>query len=55
MEKRGTALLVDKLLARPGLMVAAFAAAQCFFWTLAPALSHDAPPLDVVESYLWGH
>ena len=40
--------------AHPGAVVAAFAAAQCLAWTLAPALSHFAPPLDVVESYLWG-
>ena len=42
------------LLARPAYGVLALAAAQCVGWTLAPALSHDAPPLDVVESYLWG-
>ena len=23
-------------------------------WTLAPALTHSAPPLDVVEGYMWG-
>lgn len=28
--------------------------AQVGFWTLAPALSHSAPPLDVVEMYAWG-
>ena len=27
---------------------------QIAFWTLAPALSHSAPPLDVVEMYAWG-
>ena len=42
------------LLARPAFGVLALAGAQCAVWTLAPALSHDAPPLDVVESYLWG-
>jgi 4-amino-4-deoxy-L-arabinose transferase-like glycosyltransferase len=30
------------------------AAGQIVFWTLAPALTHSAPPLDVVESYMWG-
>ena len=29
-------------------------AAQVAFWTLAPALSLTAPPLDVVEMYVWG-
>lgn len=28
--------------------------AQIALWTLAPALSNDAPPLDVVESGAWG-
>lgn len=32
----------------------ALVAAQIAFWTLAPALSHSAPPLDVVEMYAWG-
>jgi 4-amino-4-deoxy-L-arabinose transferase-like glycosyltransferase len=27
---------------------------QVAMWTLAPTLVHQAPPLDVVESYLWG-
>ncbi len=27
---------------------------QVINWSLAPALTHSAPPLDVVESYLWG-
>lgn len=42
------------LLARPATAVAAFAALQCLAWTIAPAVTHSAPPLDVVESYLWG-
>ncbi|WP_395647784.1 glycosyltransferase family 39 protein [Terricaulis sp.] len=32
----------------------ALLAAQALLWTLAPALSHTAPPLDVVEMYAWG-
>jgi 4-amino-4-deoxy-L-arabinose transferase-like glycosyltransferase len=28
--------------------------AQVAFWTLAPAISQSAPPLDVVEMYAWG-
>jgi 4-amino-4-deoxy-L-arabinose transferase-like glycosyltransferase len=27
---------------------------QVLLWTLAPTLTHNAPPLDVVESYMWG-
>jgi 4-amino-4-deoxy-L-arabinose transferase-like glycosyltransferase len=39
---------------RPERGLAALMAAQLAFWTLAPALSHSAPPLDVVEMYVWG-
>lgn len=28
--------------------------AQIVLWTLAPLLAHQAPPLDVVEMYVWG-
>ncbi len=42
------------LLARPERGLFALMAAQVIFWTLAPALSHTAPPLDVVEMYVWG-
>jgi 4-amino-4-deoxy-L-arabinose transferase-like glycosyltransferase len=38
----------------PNRAIAALCLAQIVLWTLAPALSHDAPPLDVVEGYLWG-
>ena len=44
----------ERLLARPGHAVAALCAAQAVFWTLAPALTHSAPPLDVVEMLVWG-
>src|SRR5215831_19531985 len=30
------------------------AACQVVAWTLAPTLTHKSPPLDVVESYMWG-
>src|SRR5262245_13169519 len=40
--------------ARPERGLLALMAAQIIFWTLAPALSHTAPPLDVVEMYAWG-
>src|SRR5512134_3481898 len=39
---------------RPERGLVALIAAQIIFWTLAPALSHTAPPLDVVEMYAWG-
>ena len=39
---------------RPERGLVALIAAQIIFWTLAPALSHSAPPLDVVEMYAWG-
>lgn len=42
------------LLARPERGLVALIAAQIIFWTLAPGLSHTAPPLDVVEMYAWG-
>ena len=46
--------LLEAIISRPILAVTLFAAAQIVAWTAAPALSHSAPPLDVVESYLWG-
>jgi hypothetical protein len=38
----------------PALLVALAVAGQLAAWTLAPALSHSSPPLDVVEGYMWG-
>ena len=38
----------------PGGLVAASAALQVMVWTVTPALINSAPPLDVVESYMWG-
>ncbi|MBY0564807.1 MAG: glycosyltransferase family 39 protein [Hyphomonadaceae bacterium] len=46
--------MIDTLLARPERALFALALLQMLFWTLAPALSHSAPPLDVVEMYAWG-
>ena len=46
--------LLGRMLSCPAYAVLAFAGLQCLVWTLAPALTHSAPPLDVVESYLWG-
>jgi 4-amino-4-deoxy-L-arabinose transferase-like glycosyltransferase len=38
----------------PGALVAIAAALQAVVWTVTPALINFAPPLDVVESYMWG-
>jgi 4-amino-4-deoxy-L-arabinose transferase-like glycosyltransferase len=38
----------------PGALVAVAAALQVVAWTVTPALINFAPPLDVVESYMWG-
>jgi 4-amino-4-deoxy-L-arabinose transferase-like glycosyltransferase len=38
----------------PAALVALFAVMQIVVWTLTPALTHTAPPLDVVEGYMWG-
>ena len=35
-------------------LVALLVVSQMFGWTLAPAFTHGAPPLDVMEGYLWG-
>jgi 4-amino-4-deoxy-L-arabinose transferase-like glycosyltransferase len=45
---------IAKLFERPERGLLALVLAQIAFWTLAPALSHSAPPLDVVEMYVWG-
>jgi len=45
---------LNTLIARPERGLLALVLAQVAFWTLAPALSHSAPPLDVVEMYVWG-
>ena len=42
------------LLSRPAAIVAMMVTCQVVAWTLAPILVHLAPPLDVVEGYLWG-
>jgi len=47
-------MTLNQLFARPERGLLALMAAQLAFWTLAPALSHSAPPLDVVEMYAWG-
>jgi len=39
---------------RPGALVVLMVICQIVAWTLAPALTHSSPPLDVVEGYMWG-
>jgi 4-amino-4-deoxy-L-arabinose transferase-like glycosyltransferase len=46
--------IVSQLVERPERALWTLIAAQFAFWTLAPLLSHSAPPLDVVEMYAWG-
>lgn len=46
--------MLTRLLQSPERMLALICTLQLALWTLAPALTHHAPPLDVVESYLWG-
>lgn len=46
--------LPPALLARPTVALGTLCCAQIVLWTMAPSISHDAPPLDVVEGYLWG-
>ena len=46
--------LAESILSRPGRAIALLCAAQALVWTLAPALTHSAPPLDVVEMLVWG-
>lgn len=40
---------------RPGRAVLGLVAAHLALWTLLPAMTFTAAPLDVVEGYLWGH
>lgn len=46
--------LLAQLESRPERGLLALVLGQLLFWTLAPLLSHTAPPLDVVEMYAWG-
>jgi 4-amino-4-deoxy-L-arabinose transferase-like glycosyltransferase len=49
-----SARLISAGFQKPEQALVALIAAQLGFWTLAPAWSHSAPPLDVVEMYAWG-
>jgi 4-amino-4-deoxy-L-arabinose transferase-like glycosyltransferase len=44
----------DHVLQSPDTLVRLLIAGQIAAWTLAPSLTHLAPPLDVVEGYMWG-
>lgn len=46
--------MIRSLAAQPERGLLALILLQIIFWTLAPAFSHTAPPLDVVEMYAWG-
>lgn len=46
--------MIEALINRPERGLAALMALQAALWTLAPALTNTAPPLDVIESALWG-
>jgi 4-amino-4-deoxy-L-arabinose transferase-like glycosyltransferase len=45
---------LDQLLQNPARLVGLLVAGQIGTWTLAPVLTHHAPPLDVAEGYMWG-
>ena len=45
---------LDHVLQNPTALIGLLVAGQIITWTLAPALTHSAPPLDVVEGYMWG-
>ena len=45
---------LDQVLHNPPALVALLCVGQITVWTLAPTLTHRAPPLDVVEGYMWG-
>lgn len=42
------------LLEKPAHALFVLCSIQLTLWTLIPVLTYDAPPLDVVEGYLWG-
>jgi 4-amino-4-deoxy-L-arabinose transferase-like glycosyltransferase len=45
---------LDHVWQNPTALVGLLIVGQIVAWTLAPALVHSAPPLDVVEGYMWG-
>jgi 4-amino-4-deoxy-L-arabinose transferase-like glycosyltransferase len=45
---------IDRLVQRPREALAVLCLAQLIIWSLAPILTHHAPPHDVLEGYMWG-
>lgn len=45
---------MKKITAYPTQVITALCLTQALVWTLAPALTHSSPPLDVVELLVWG-
>jgi 4-amino-4-deoxy-L-arabinose transferase-like glycosyltransferase len=45
---------VEPLCQSPGQLVLYLIALNAILWSLAPSLVHTAPPIDVVEGYMWG-
>jgi Dolichyl-phosphate-mannose-protein mannosyltransferase len=45
---------LDRLVQRPREALVVLCLAQLVIWSLAPILTHHAPPHDVLEGYMWG-
>ena len=45
---------LSPLAVTPGALVTAAAALEVVVWTITPSIINSAPPLDVVEGYMWG-
>jgi hypothetical protein len=45
---------LEQALQDPAFLLGLLVAGQITAWSVAPVLVHTAPPLDVVEGYLWG-
>jgi 4-amino-4-deoxy-L-arabinose transferase-like glycosyltransferase len=45
---------IDRLVQQPRYGLAVLCLAQLVIWSLAPILTHHAPPHDVLEGYMWG-
>ncbi len=45
---------IDRLVQQPRYGLAVLCLAQLVIWSLAPILTHHAPPVDVLEGYMWG-
>ncbi len=54
MESRKPSDEHQSAIMRPATQLAVLSLLSAAIWTLTPALVHLAPPLDVVEGYMWG-